>query len=661
MKFTEGNLRTFLEYLPEYRELNPYARKSFFSIKDPYGSVSRFSLHPDAEKSGFIRKSPDARNCTVVPGRREFVKVLLALKASAVFDDPDRHAFMEFLGEYAVLSIKKAFVGPKQGDRQPLKYEVVTSPKWVESFLETPAAEWEAPYVDARTPPQFVQPRTDEILKTLIRFLIKNAGPCTVGQLPGYWSPAELGAALFAGFRYGLIFGALEVETAEPIVGLWPKVMPAVLKAHVKPPDPVTPQETFSTPFVVEDCTAILVACAAEPFRLKDTGELYAKNIRDLSKQLKPMPKWVEEKLTIDAEVRVTVGVSFARTFGFLQTEYGRQSQLTMTDRGKAWLELSAGDRWRSMVDGIWDRKQSVPGFSLAEKTRIGPVLMGVEIRTSLKNPPDFEEEALWVARSLKGESFYSLNEVISYAGISKNPLLELAQSDKRASVSFYSGHVPMSDPAKVRLAWSNVLEFFFIQRLFPCGGIRLGRLEEGLAVALTPAGRYYTSQTHDWPVSDTGGGQVIVQPNFEVTFLGESPLAEAEISRFAERRGAGMGAMFQITKKSIFAAAVAGMTAEKVLDQLDKVCSRELPANVRREIAGWFAQSRSVTFEMAMLIRCQDRETAMKVLGLAKGKTSILNDTVVEYKGSNQERAALSRKLKEAGIRVTMPDPHRF
>jgi hypothetical protein len=71
---------------------------------------------------------------------------------------------------------------------------------------------------------------------------------------------------------------------------------------------------------------------------------------------------------------------------------------------------------------------------------------------------------------------------------------------------------------------------------------------------------------------------QVMVQPNFEVTFLGEAPRAEAEIGRFAERRGRRLGALFQITKQSIFAAAMAGMTAADVFEILERVCTREVP-----------------------------------------------------------------------------------
>jgi hypothetical protein len=181
-----------------------------------------------------------------------------------------------------------------------------------------------------------------------------------------------------------------------------------------------------------------------------------------------------------------------------------------------------------------------------------------------------------------------------------------------------------------------------------------VGKGKEGVSIAITPVGRYYLGQSKQWEWSVTTDSQVIVQPNFEVTFLGEAAVAEAEIGRFAERRGRQIGALFQITKKSIFAAAAAGMTAEAVLETLERLCTREVPGNVRREIQGWFAQCRKVSFESVMLIRCPDRETALRVLGLAKGSATALNDTVLEYREPGNQRPWLIKKLKEMGVLVS-------
>ena len=122
MKFTEGNLRVFLEHLLEYGKLSPYSRESLYRLTDPYGSFSPYIAHPELEKRGFVKKTPDNRNCTVVPGRREFVKVLLAWHESQVFRDPGRNSFLDFVGDFAVTSIssiKKAFAGSREDGSSP--------------------------------------------------------------------------------------------------------------------------------------------------------------------------------------------------------------------------------------------------------------------------------------------------------------------------------------------------------------------------------------------------------------------------------------------------------------------------------------------------------------------------------------------------------------
>jgi hypothetical protein len=67
--------------------------------------------------------------------------------------------------------------------------------------------------------------------------------------------------------------------------------------------------------------------------------------------------------------------------------------------------------------------------------------------------------------------------------------------------------------------------------------------------------------------------------------------------------------------------------------------------------IQGWFAQCRKVTFESAILIRCPDRETALKVMALAKGSATPLNETVLAYNDPGRKRPALIKRLKEMGV----------
>jgi hypothetical protein len=126
--------------------------------------------------------------------------------------------------------------------------------------------------------------------------------------------------------------------------------------------------------------------------------------------------------------------------------------------------------------------------------------------------------------------------------------------------------------------------------------------------------------------------------------------MAEAEISRFAERKGKQMGVMFTITKKSVINGAAAGLTSATILETLQRVCGKEVPANVNREIEGWAAQCRRVEMGPATLVRCPDAETAMRIQGAAPDDFVAISDTVLELNGGVKPQD-MARKLRAMGI----------
>jgi hypothetical protein len=144
--------------------------------------------------------------------------------------------------------------------------------------------------------------------------------------------------------------------------------------------------------------------------------------------------------------------------------------------------------------------------------------------------------------------------------------------------------------------------------------------------------------------------GAVVVQPNYEVVFTAPLPGAEAAIARFAERVGQRLGVLFRITRASVLTAAAAGMTAEQAIDALRAVSSRRLPANVVREITGWFDEVRRVSLVPAFLLRCPDAHTAARVLAAGGKAVRPVSDTVLELVDPSA-RARLLKKLRAAGI----------
>jgi hypothetical protein len=174
------------------------------------------------------------------------------------------------------------------------------------------------------------------------------------------------------------------------------------------------------------------------------------------------------------------------------------------------------------------------------------------------------------------------------------------------------------------------------------------------ICIALTDIGRYLLglADDFDYGPDHDGQGAVVVQPNFDVVFLAPSPLAEATIGRFAERRAKGVGTLLRIAKKAILAAAVSGMTADQVLETLRRLSSKPIPANVAREIHGWFNQCRRIMVRPAVLIRCPDHETATRVIGVLGDRVVPISETVLELRGPDAKSEVL-RKLQSQGIFV--------
>lgn len=669
MKLTAESLRDFLSILPQYDRLSTEERRALASIERPSQSCSAFVLRdslPTLIAAGFLLPPSHNGRCSIEPSRQEFIRVLRVLRGHPVFHTPGQTTFDGYIAEHLTVGEREALRGGVPvgyQDRNRVLYVQVTAPDWLVDFLSAKNGQWELPYLAPGTPALFASPEVLSSAQNIVRWLMARGSHVTLRDLPALVpDPELLSAALHAAMRYALLFVTLDPDTMDALLGVWPGITEL---ASISPPRNVTPAETFDPFFLVEDMTALLVACATEPLPLRaNDGQLFAKKVRDLAAALRPLPKWVDDAFDMDPETRLYTTVSYVRTFRLVEEPYPR-THMKVSARGREWLGLPMGDRLRVLMDGALDRRQSVAAFQDFEGAQIGAAGAPLYVSTTVKPLPDIPAAIMKPFRSLLGDGFFPIQEIMAFCRTA-NPLLEIFRKDSNAYFGAGSGYLNQRDADHLEKLWSGTVHNFLRARLLPLGGVRVGqgKGKEGVSIAITPVGRYYLGQTKQWEWSVTTDSQVIVQPNFEVTFLGEAAAAEAEIGRFAERRGRQIGALFQITKKSIFAAAAAGMTAEAVLEILERVCTRDVPGNVRREIQGWFAQCRKVSFESVMLIRCPDRETALRVLSLAKGFATALNDTVLEYRDPGRQRPGLIKKLKEMGVLVSVeeaaPAPRR-
>jgi len=657
MKLTAHDLRTFLTRLPEYDSLPDGARYELISWNRRPNTSAAHQMHGHAKAltdAGFLLPAGEKGRYTVAPEGEAFVRVLHLLDGSDLFYMCDADGLSRILEKYLSAAERQALLdGVRSGGPNRSLFREVTSPGWVERLLKADSGDWEKPFLKPDLPTALSDPEVFKTVQEVIRLLLNRAGPVAMRELPRLWSNSDLlVAALLACFRYALVFAGLKPSVHDPIITLWPKVERR-LGESASSPQAVAPPQTYDAAFLMEDMTALLMTCAAKPIRINAaSGALIAKVGRDLAQSLGRQPKWVEDGFEYNGEMRAHTTVSYLQTFQLVERKGGAPA-LQISNRGRQWLDLGASDRLRVLVDGVLDRRQVIAGFEDFAGAHVGAAAPHVDFRTSMMSPPDVTAAMLNPFQSLAGDGFYPVAELVTRYRANDNPLIEVLSHDPKAEFGIGGYRLDRPDEGKLRTEWAKVVKEFIRVRLLPQGAVRLGTGKEGLSIAVTPVGRYYLGQTQDWPRSSPRS-QIIVQPNFEVTFLGEAPGTETEIVRFAERCGKKTGVLFQITRKSIFRAAQVGMKPEEVIEILERVGARELPVNVRQEIDGWFGQCRTVSLESAILIRCPDAETAALVMSAARDNVVPLSDTVIEYKGTDKQRAGLLKKLSENGVLVS-------
>ena len=151
---------------------------------------------------------------------------------------------------------------------------------------------------------------------------------------------------------------------------------------------------------------------------------------------------------------------------------------------------------------------------------------------------------------------------------------------------------------------WKSFLGIFLGRCLASLGGVETGLTSDGKpGFRMTDVGRRLLGIPRDVlpPSEETGSGAggahpdrapaegpLVVQPNFEIVFLAPAPGVEAELGRFCDRVGRGVGVLFRISRQSLQKAGAAGIDAGQVIALLARKSRSPLPSNVVHEIRGW-------------------------------------------------------------------------
>nr|MDQ2668378.1 helicase-associated domain-containing protein [Gemmatimonadota bacterium] len=254
-------------------------------------------------------------------------------------------------------------------------------------------------------------------------------------------------------------------------------------------------------------------------------------------------------------------------------------------------------------------------------------------------------------------DGFIRIDAFIDYGTREDNPLLAQANapSGKDPGLVFYSGY---SDPrGSAREMWGTMLGQFLTNRLLAFGGATLGIDDTGgVCFSLSDVGLYLLGATDSFEYgAGVAAGDVVVQPNFDVVFLGAAPAVEAELARFCERVGVAPGHVFRITRASILAAAESGASAGDVVGALTRASSRPIPKNVQHEIAGWMAVVRRATLRRTELLECSDAEVAARVVGILGASVRQLTPVLLELPGlTPAARASMLKKLRAGGVFIS-------
>ncbi|MFW6061100.1 MAG: helicase-associated domain-containing protein [Phycisphaeraceae bacterium] len=689
-------------------ELAPDDRHAFVSLKP--GKTMPATAFSDAGRQRMVEANvlaliSDRQRVRLHPDGRELSKVMRAMHRHRLHTDSSERDLADYASDHLTTEERRALLhGHNYGSfyAGTENYHLVTRRDWPQQVLElrsTKAAlKWEREHLpegpaSARAEdgaPYFEDKKLLDAARKLLDAAMRWPQPVRLAELPEHvpdLEPALLWCAVMPVVRYLMLFPWLEDETFEPVLGLWPEVTHVLHRPAPRRPRSVEPAEVFHAPLLIEDMQAVLVGASAEPPRVLASGDgLYARDVKRLTETFIAMPPWLVgdgadmDELAIASrerdpvESRLMHATQCALDMELLEP---RKSQkrvwLEVTDKGRDWLASDMRERIRAMAEP-WRAEPEATGRGKAKRRDVSTDVMleamGMDWDGDQNVSPWAPPSLRWGAgpdlRKIDWRGafvdmltdadgqFAALPELLEYHSRVNNPLL-----GRRAEGSY--GPTPRlrlfgqreASETQLEALWQRMAEDRIFQALVPLGGVELACTGETLALRLHAIGRYMLGLADDFDWQAPAEGDVIVQPNFEVIFLGPAPRAEAKIGRLAERTGSGGGTMFCITRDSILAAAAAGVTADDALRDLDELTSKPLPDNVKREVCGWFEQTRRVHMRQAWLINAPDKHTAERIVAAGGKQARQHTDTLVEITAAKKDHSAIVRKLKRAGLFV--------
>ncbi len=395
---------------------------------------------------------------------------------------------------------------------------------------------------------------------------------------------------------------------------------------------PVRPVEQPRAPggdpgsHLAEDLTAVVAELAIQPARIRQDWVIRVADGKRLAARL-----GIENPEPSDHRLAQAFTAAY-----MLNLVRQAAMETHANEAGLAWLRLDACERQRRLVARLRGHMLRVKDKEKQEDHHVCQLMRritGGYASTSEHLQALGDLAAAW--REL-GEATWNLSEAISW----------------------WARHPPRGSGLHAEAAWGAMLGPGLHGLAIPLGLIVHQGTGLGSTIRLTAAGRWAVGLETEWKSTPaiTVDRPIIVQADHTIMFLAPAAAVEVEIGAFADRLpGAhGTGALFKLSKAACRRAAVAGLDAAHALGVLAAATSKPVPANVEREITGWFGQLRQAHATQALVITTADEDTATRLVALL-GATR-LGPQAVSLPAATR-RGELQRRLAKDGILLNGAD----
>lgn len=665
MKLLDVNWANVLENFWRYSNLSVPARSVLLATIKPsgYTRASDAGEHlREVVESGIPTYDEQRQRLVLAEPHRELLKVIRAMNRHRVFDDPGMRSLQRYMDDHFSMEdvYRLSVPASRYGYPGVAKHQLasrVASAGWPGDLLAARSDDERLAWAADRGEQDNSASARDLLrgLQQLTQLLVLANAPVSLDEWFAALPEAErqrAAAILHLGLRTVVLFVAMRSHDLVPLLGVWPEAAVELVRPPAQPPSEVTPVAQFNAALLMEDMSALLVTMVASPVRVRANDlKVFARTAADMETRLVVIPPWAESIYSLAGGTRVDMTARFLQwhEFAALEARHGNP-HLVSTDAGATWLALSPHDRLQALLDPMRNSSAKNPR-GMYEPSHIDSFF-------SFTLPYLHEPKGLNLRDSVTkiflgvGEGFYTVQSFLDFASRTANPFLAMNRDEMQAL--HRQLHMASADPRDAfRLLWHNAVFEFLRSRLLLLGGATLGVANDGaLCFSLTPIGRYLLGDANEFSYGDSGTTDIIVQPNFDIVFLGASPSLEASIARVAERTGTAPGLAFVLTRASVIRAAESGMSADDVLSMLHTASSKPVPQNVQREVRGWMSHVRRAQLRTVEVVDAGDEETADRVVAVLGNKAIRLTGTLVELPSiTGSARAALLKKLKAGGI----------